>query len=141
MSAAALPKARLPRQLARLNAITKGPGALHIPSTVSAINLSFKLQNSNGHMGPRKFWRENLPRIQFYNPSLPISVSRQWATTSEEHAKIPATLTVAFADGTSKNINAQYKMSEDILNELILLTGAKEVPEEEQVFIEKPRRK
>lgn len=136
---ASLPKARIPRQLARLNAISQGPAALIMPDSVAAISLSFKYQNSNGHMGPRKFWRQLLPSIQFYNQSLPISVSRQWAHSPQEHDSIPATLTVAFADGSSKSINAQYKISSDILNELILLTGAKQVPQADQLFIEKPR--
>ncbi|KAM0427306.1 hypothetical protein ACHAPT_007741 [Fusarium lateritium] len=29
-----------------------------------------------GHMGAKKFWRENLPRLKYHNPSVPMIVNR-----------------------------------------------------------------
>ncbi|KAF5026113.1 hypothetical protein F66182_1801 [Fusarium sp. NRRL 66182] len=29
-----------------------------------------------GHMGARKFWRENLPRLKYHNPAVPMIVNR-----------------------------------------------------------------
>lgn len=46
----------------------------------------------------RKFWRENLPRLKYWNPSVPMIVNRTEDQTS------PATMTVYFyqnRDGTS----------------------------------------
>lgn len=31
---------------------------------------------NDGHMGPRKFWRDNLPRLKFWNPAVPMIVNR-----------------------------------------------------------------
>lgn len=134
---AALPKSRVPRQLAFLNRIARGPGAVKLPSNIQAINLAFKFQNSNGHMGPRKFWRENLPQVQFHNPSIPISVQRKWATNNEEKSSIPATLTILFSDGSQKSVNVQHKHSSDILAQFIEITGATPVPLEDQPLLKK----
>lgn len=93
----ALPKSRIPRQLARLNAIARGPGAVRLPAEVKSINLAFKYQNKNGHMGPRKFWQDSLPQVQFHNQTVPIAVERTFANSPEEHATIPATLSIMFS--------------------------------------------
>ena len=61
-----LPSARIPRQLARLNAIARGPGAIKLPANVKAINLSFKFQNKDGHMGPRYVCTMNPDGGSFY---------------------------------------------------------------------------
>lgn len=97
MSASAIPKARIPRQIYQLNKISRGPAAVRLPPNVQSINLSFKAQNANGHMGPRKFWREFLPQVQFHNPNLPISVNRIHASTPKEHKTLPAILKVQFS--------------------------------------------
>jgi large subunit ribosomal protein MRP49 len=31
---------------------------------------------NNGHMGPRKFWKDILPRLKYHNPQLPMVVNR-----------------------------------------------------------------
>ncbi|KAF5104146.1 hypothetical protein DV451_000886 [Geotrichum candidum] len=130
-----LPSARIPRQLARLNAIARGPGAIKLPANVKAINLSFKFQNKDGHMGPRKFWQKNLPQVQFHNPATPISVSRKFAVTPEEAGKVPAVLSITFADGSEKSVNVKHKHSDEILEDLIRLTEATPVPIEEQPLL------
>lgn len=44
-------------------------------------------------MGPRKFWRENLPRLKYHNPAVPMVVNR---TFDQEG---PATLRIYLRDG------------------------------------------
>lgn len=133
----ALPKSKIPRQLARLNVISSGPGAVRVPADVKSVNLSFKFQNSHGHMGPRKFWQANLPQIQFHNPTLPISVNRTYANSLEEHASIPAVLSIKFENGSEKSVNVKNKFSLDILEDFIRLSGATKVPLEEQPVLKK----
>ncbi|VVT55006.1 mitochondrial 54S ribosomal protein mL61 [Magnusiomyces paraingens] len=133
----ALPKSRVPRQIALLNRISSGPAAVNLPTKVSSIALSFKFQNSNGHMGARRFWQLYLPQVQFNNPQVPISINRFWANNREEHANIPATLTITFADGSSKAIPVQHKHSDEILKEFIEAAGATPIPIEQQVIIKK----
>jgi large subunit ribosomal protein MRP49 len=132
-----LPKARLSRHFDRLNLISSGPGSLSVPQEVKSVELVFNLYTGKGHVGPKKFWRENLPRIQFYNPDLPIQVVRV-KTALEEQGKVPALLKVNFQDGSSKDVDVKHKHSEEILQEFIKLTNA--VPSEE-IFLTPPHLK
>ncbi|KAK9479293.1 hypothetical protein V1514DRAFT_328975 [Lipomyces japonicus] len=102
-----------------------GQGAVHVPKNITGIRLSFKYLNKFGHMGARKFWREYLPQIRFHNPSLAIEVSREHATTIEEHQKAPALLTVDYADQPSLTLDIKNKLSKVILEEFVNLTDAK----------------
>ncbi|KAL8409400.1 hypothetical protein RB594_007723 [Gaeumannomyces avenae] len=38
--------------------------------------MEFGLKNGKGHVGPTKFWRDNLPRLKYWNPSVPMLVNR-----------------------------------------------------------------
>ncbi|CAH0059560.1 unnamed protein product [Clonostachys solani] len=53
-----------------------GPGAAILPSEVTRIHMDFAFRLNNGHMGPKKFWKEILPRIKYHNPSVPMIVNR-----------------------------------------------------------------
>lgn len=46
-------------------------------------------------MGPRKFWRENLPRLKYHNPAVPMIVNRLRDQSG------PATLTIYMTDDGS----------------------------------------
>ncbi|KAK0634641.1 CI-B8 domain-containing protein [Bombardia bombarda] len=72
--------------------IRHGPGAAVLPQDVTRIHLEFAMKMNDGHMGPKKFWRENLPRLKFWNPAVPMIVNR---TPSQTGA---ATLSVYFRD-------------------------------------------
>ncbi len=123
-----LPKGNVSRQVARLNNISFGPGAIKVPSNVVEIDLLFKIMNKDGHMGARKFWQQNLPQIQFHNPNLPIKVQRVRVEKPEDHARIPATLTIKFNDGSEQTINCKYRHSNEILEDFIDKTRASKVP-------------
>ncbi|KAK3386956.1 CI-B8 domain-containing protein [Podospora didyma] len=86
---------RLHRLQARLVTIRNGPGAAVLPKDISRIHLEFAAKIDGGHMGPKKFWREALPRLKYWNPAVPMIVNR---TTNQEG---PATLTVYFRDAAS----------------------------------------
>ncbi|KAM4059933.1 mitochondrial ribosomal protein [Hirsutella rhossiliensis] len=53
-----------------------GPGAAILPPEVTRIHMDFALKFNGGHMGPRKFWRECLPRLKFHNPAIPMIINR-----------------------------------------------------------------
>ncbi|KAH3670261.1 hypothetical protein WICMUC_004914 [Wickerhamomyces mucosus] len=112
-----LPKSKLSRHVDRLNLLSSGPGSVKVSANVKSIELIFKQRTPKGHMGPRRFWRENLPRIQFHNPALPIQVVRVEPTTPEEAQKIPALL-------KTRSAKIKYLLNSDILTKFIKLTDA-----------------
>ncbi|KAF4123805.1 large subunit ribosomal protein MRP49 [Geosmithia morbida] len=63
-------------KLRKLINLQCGPGAAVLPSEVTRIHMDFAHALRNGHMGPRKFWREYLPRLKYHNPSIPMIVNR-----------------------------------------------------------------
>ncbi|KAI9734705.1 MAG: hypothetical protein M1818_006692 [Claussenomyces sp. TS43310] len=83
------------RALKALLNIKLGPGAAILPPEVTRIHLDFAVKINDGHAGPRKFWRNCLPRLKYHNPAVPMSVTR---TTNQEG---PALLTIHFTDATS----------------------------------------
>ncbi|KAH6618898.1 hypothetical protein C7974DRAFT_416237 [Boeremia exigua] len=64
------------RKLQKLLWIRNGPGAVVLPKEVSKISLELNTKIHGGHWGARKFWRNMLPRIKYYNPSIPVEVKR-----------------------------------------------------------------
>jgi len=76
-------------------------------------------------MGPRKFWRHELVRLKYHNPSVSMTVDRNQTQDG------PATMAVHFADeeaGEAKErvetINMKNFSSSDILDALVRLTKA-----------------
>lgn len=43
---------------------------------MTKIHLEFAQKWNDGHLGPRRFWRENLPRLKYHNPKVPMIVNR-----------------------------------------------------------------
>ncbi|KAG4305429.1 hypothetical protein PORY_000985 [Pneumocystis oryctolagi] len=128
----------------RLAEIHSGLGAARLAPDVTGLTLWIGKDNRNGQMGYRKFWRQHLPRIQFYNPRLSITVQR--IITTKEHDK-PAALYIHRSaykniqhihELTSPNqcihntvsgtsiIDMQYKRSDEICRALLEQAGAAE---------------
>lgn len=61
-----------------------GPGAAVLPPDVTRIHMDFAAARGGGHVGARKFWREQLPRLKYHNPSVPMIVNRH-----DQNAKSP----------------------------------------------------
>lgn len=119
-----LPRQGLNRQITRLNAIANGPGAVLVSNNVAKINLVFK----DGFKPGKRFWRQTLPQVQFHNPSLPISVTK--FPKDEDSSKL-SELIVEFKDGQQKKAFIGDKPFESIIDDLIKLTDAKPVPQED----------
>ncbi|KAF7952915.1 hypothetical protein EAE96_006138 [Botrytis aclada] len=84
------------KRMAKLNSllgIRLGPGAAILPPEVTRIHMDFA-HGLNGHLGPKKFWRNCLPRLKYHNPAVPMTVNRSHDTS------VPATLTIHFTDAS-----------------------------------------
>lgn len=87
----------------KLYALKFGPGGAVLPANITRIHMEFGLKNGQGHVGPTKFWRDNLPRLKFWNPSVPMIINR-----TPEPDK-PATMSIYLrqsAPGSSKKKGA-----------------------------------
>ncbi|KAK4139170.1 CI-B8 domain-containing protein [Dichotomopilus funicola] len=89
------------RNLDSLLNLRTGPGAAILPKDVTRIHMRFALRLEGGHMGPRKFFRENLPRLKFHNPTIPMIVQR-----NDDNAG-PATLSIYFREATGSATAAE----------------------------------
>ncbi|KAI2632416.1 CI-B8 domain-containing protein [Hypoxylon sp. NC1633] len=76
--------------LQALLAIRHGPGAAILPPEITRIHLDFAVKWTEGHFGPRKFWRICLPRLKYWNPAIPMLVNR----TTDQSA--PAKMSIYF---------------------------------------------
>merc|ERR1711964_827654 len=81
---------RMRKLRAKLLAIRIGPGAAVLPPEVTRIHMDFARDIEDGHYGPRKFWRNCLPRLKYHNPAVPMTVNR----TKDQSG--PALLTIHF---------------------------------------------
>ncbi|GAB1313021.1 Ribosomal protein/NADH dehydrogenase domain-containing protein [Madurella fahalii] len=133
-------------KLSELVNIRVGPGAAILPKDVTRIHLEFAHKLNDGHMGPRKFWREALPRLKYWNPAVPMIVNRtvdqQGPAKLSLYLREPgATLRSdiqqlsSAADGFSKaptpaegervvTIDMKHRRSEAILQEFMKKSGA-----------------
>lgn len=132
-----LSMSRVVKQLKYINKIsstTIKPQVVLDSTKYNGLNLTFQVQNFNGHMGARKFWHEYLPTLQFYNPSLPINVSR--IKNEDKKVTVPCLLEVLAADGTvAEKISMKDKASSEIMDEFLSKVEHTRVPEEEVVKV------
>lgn len=100
-------------------------------------------------MGIRKFWKEYLPSVKFYNPDVAINVKRislSAGETDKEKIKqlendmklikqCPATITVEYQDLQTPKVvlDCIGKHSNDILKEFVESTKAEPVPPQELI--------
>ncbi|QSL65578.1 hypothetical protein MERGE_002891 [Pneumocystis wakefieldiae] len=47
----------------KLTRILIGPGAFKLPPDIHGLTLYMAFKNKDGHMGPRKFWKDYLPKL------------------------------------------------------------------------------
>ncbi|KAI0906670.1 CI-B8 domain-containing protein [Ustulina deusta] len=67
-----------------------GPGAAVLPPEITRIHLDFARKWTQGHFGPRKFWRKHLPRLKYWNPVVPMLVNRF------DDQEAPATMSIYY---------------------------------------------
>ncbi|KAK9468148.1 hypothetical protein V1512DRAFT_258862 [Lipomyces arxii] len=110
-----------------LTRLSVGQGAVRLPYNATSLTLKFKTLNKYGHMGARKFWKEYLPKIQFHNPNLAISVIRTSPQSKEDEENEPASLSVIFNDRPPFELDIKNMRSEAILHQFINGTSAEQV--------------
>ncbi|KAF6816869.1 hypothetical protein CSOJ01_02800 [Colletotrichum sojae] len=140
-----------------LLSLRHGPGAVRLPSNVTRIHMEFAKTMGEGHFGPRRFWREMLPRLKYHNPAVPMIVNRKHNNEGSAIMSVyfstgnpidPATLPQlpSSAQDQSKapnptegervvKIDMKNKHSSDILERFLSETEAKPVlptPEEQE---------
>ncbi|KAH9220959.1 50S ribosomal protein-like protein Mrp49 [Leptodontidium sp. 2 PMI_412] len=122
------------RKLRALLAIRLGPGAAVLPPEVTRIQMDFARDLEDGHYGPRKFWRNCLPRLKYHNPAIPMTVNR----TNDQSG--PALLTIHFTNPSAaatkagsaatertEVINMKHRPESEILDQLLAITRARVV--------------
>ncbi|KAK5779573.1 mitochondrial 54S ribosomal protein mL61 MRP49 PWA37_002749 [Arxiozyma heterogenica] len=114
-------KSRVVKQLSILDKLTfttKKPQIIINPTKYQSLKLTFQVQNHNGHMGARKFWREYLPTLKFYNPNFDMNVTR--IKNDDKLVQVPCVLEILDEQGKSlETINMKNKRSEDIMDEFL----------------------
>ncbi|TVY31170.1 hypothetical protein LHYA1_G000124 [Lachnellula hyalina] len=131
-------------RLKELLRLKVGGGAAILPPEVTRLHMDFVMTYDDGHKGPRNFWRNDLRRLKFYNPAIPMTVSRT------ENPDDPALMTIHFASAsaaastpaTPSSSPAPTERTEvftiksrkryEILEQLMTLTNAKKIEPTEQ---------
>ncbi|KAF8420101.1 hypothetical protein EV426DRAFT_675887 [Tirmania nivea] len=108
----------------KLASLRHGPAAAILPPSVEKLSLNFAIRNKGGHMGTRKFWRLYLPRLKYYNPTLPIEVTR-WKGFDPAG---PATITIHFKDKPAHTINSKNRAHAELCTQFLDITKATPVP-------------
>ncbi|KIK66057.1 hypothetical protein GYMLUDRAFT_158496 [Collybiopsis luxurians FD-317 M1] len=85
---------------------------------VRSLKLSYAFRND--HFGARHFVKEELPRIQYANPTLNIEVDKV-SKTKEEHWR--PEMELELENGSRKTIDMNDKWSTTITQELLDLSG------------------
>ncbi|TVY94215.1 hypothetical protein LAWI1_G000171 [Lachnellula willkommii] len=82
-------------RLKELLRLRVGGGAAILPPEVTRLHMDFVMTYDEGHKGPRHFWRNDLRRLKFYNPAIPMTVSRT------ENPDDPALMTIHFTSASA----------------------------------------
>ncbi|AMD20368.1 HDL376Cp [Eremothecium sinecaudum] len=120
------------KQLQAINKISLTPKSQIIVNNanVASLKLTFQYDNFDGHMGARKFWHNYLPTLQFYNPRLPIEVTR--IVNKDKNKRIPCTLNILGHDGRiAHEVDMRNKRDDEIMEELLTVLDHKPVPKDE----------
>lgn len=96
-----------------LSRLQSGMGATRFAPNVTKISVSMALKGKSEGAGARHFVRENLPTIQYNNPSLEFEIIK-----SADAAMKPL-LTVSFADQSPKTIELARQQSSAICKQLL----------------------
>ncbi|TVY14826.1 hypothetical protein LARI1_G006454 [Lachnellula arida] len=147
-------------RLKELLRLRVGGGAAILPPEVTRLHMDFVMTYDDGHKGPRHFWRNDLRRLKFYNPAIPMTVSRTEnpddpalmtihftsasaaastsppvSTTSPQTSTAPATLSSSPTPTERTEVfNIKSRKRYEILEQLMALTNAKKIePTEEEL--------
>lgn len=125
------------RQVNFLNKISSTTSAAQVvlnPAKYQRLALTFQVKNHNGHMGARKFWRDYLPTLQFYNPALRIDVTR--IKNESKTVSVPCKLEIYDEKGSVLDeIDMRDQQAPDIMDKVLQKLDHTRVPESEIITI------
>ncbi|KAG5359965.1 hypothetical protein CJU90_5811 [Yarrowia sp. C11] len=107
------------KQIFQLNKVVSAPGAYKLPANVSALKLRFK--DSGNRSQTKLFWTHSLPTLQFWNPSVAMSVSRVQAP---KETSVPPTVTLTRTDGSEETIAIDSMFWEKMAETIAEAAGA-----------------
>lgn len=107
------------KQIFQLNKVISAPGAYKLPEDVSGLKLRFK--DSGNRSQTKLFWTHSLPTLQFWNPSVAMSVSRVQAAKDKS---VAPTVTITRTDGSEETIPIQAMFWEKMAETIAESTGA-----------------
>ncbi|KAH0544847.1 hypothetical protein FGG08_001076 [Glutinoglossum americanum] len=102
-----------------------GPGAAILPKDVKRIHMEFAVKQNDGHLGPRKFWREHLPRLKYHNPAVAMTVSQ---TTDQSG---PATMTIFYTSSSTITVPSTSTLPNNAPQERTVSIDMKHIPASE----------
>ncbi|KAF7312197.1 L51-S25-CI-B8 domain-containing protein [Mycena indigotica] len=102
-----------PSSLSQLVSHLRAPPRLGLPQITS---LTLTLAARNDHFGARHFLKEQLPRIRFANPDLPVHVRK--FNKHPAHDWRPE-IQLSFKDGTTQSLSLHGKWSTTIVRQLM----------------------
>ncbi|KAF9178064.1 hypothetical protein BGZ50_008101 [Haplosporangium sp. Z 11] len=97
-----------------VNDLRNGLGAVKLRPDVKKVTLMFSRKSDNA--GARYFLRENLPRIQYNNPTIQFEVKKV------QEPGVSPELTVEFANNDIKKIPCSRIQSSDICKQFLSAT-------------------
>ncbi|KAG5362707.1 hypothetical protein CJU89_1840 [Yarrowia sp. B02] len=107
------------KQIFQLNKVVTAPGAYKLPENVSGLKLRFK--DSGNRSQTKLFWTHSLPTLQFWNPSVAMSVSRVQAAKDKS---VKPTVTITRTDGTEETISLASMFWEQMTEAIAEAAGA-----------------
>lgn len=130
-----LPQSRVLKQIARANLIagTLENAFVLNPSKFKRVELLVIQKNIHEPaIGLRKFWKENLPVLQFHNNDIEFAVTRIKVNNKDEVKQCPIKILVTPVGSEAKlEIDCAHLNQSKILKKLVKLTGATPVAEED----------
>lgn len=124
---------KLLKQITRLNQIAGLPEtAYRFGNNLRKLEVVIYSKGILGHAaGLKRFWKLNLPTLKFHNDNVEFVVTRVRPTTREDFNKIPLEVRLHQEDGSVNKVDCVNKDNSVILREVVELTKAEQVPEEQ----------
>lgn len=132
--AEALPRNNaLLKQIMRLNQIAGTPEtAYRFGPDLKKLEVVIYSKNILGHaVGLKKFWKLNLPTLKFHNDSVDFVVTRVRPVNKDDYKKIPLEVRLHLQEGQVAKIQCANKDHSEILQEVVEITNAEQIPENE----------
>ncbi|KAF9931902.1 hypothetical protein FBU30_009323 [Linnemannia zychae] len=108
------------RLISVVNDLRNGLGAVKLRPDVKKVTLVFSRKSDNA--GARYFLRENMPRLQYNNPTIQFEVQKL------KEAGVVPELTIEFANNDIKKISCSRIQSSEICKQFLVATTQGSAP-------------